>query len=101
MLTWGVVFAIAVGVYGQRVIGMMALDPARLGPRAQSVLSHIPIAILSAVIGLQTFSRGGALELDARVWGVGAAIVCASRKLPMFVTVLIGAIATALARAIT
>ena len=100
MLTWGVVFAIAVGVYGQRALGMAVVDPDRLTDRWRNVLGFMPLAILSAVAALQTFSRGGELTADARIFGVGAAVVCASRRLPMFVTVIVGAAVTAAARAI-
>ena len=101
MLTWGVVVALAIGVYGQRLLGTMALDPARLGERGQAVVNHIPIAILSAVIALQTFSSAGDLTLDARVFGVGTAVVLASRRAPMFITVVAAAAVTAVVRAIT
>jgi branched-subunit amino acid transport protein len=100
VLTWGVVFGLAVGVYGQRAVGMAVLDPDRLNARWRAVLSFMPLAILCAVVGLQTFTRGGELTLDARVWGVGAAVVCAWRRLPMFAIVIIAAVVTALTRAI-
>lgn len=100
MLTWGVVIALAVGVYGQRALGMAVLDPERLSDRWRRVLGFMPLAILCAVTALQTFTRGGQLTLDARVFGVGAAVVCASRRLPMFATVIVAAAATAAARAI-
>lgn len=101
MLTWGVVLGLAAGVYGQRAFGMVVLDPERLDARWRSVLGFMPLAILCAVTALQTFTRGGELTLDARVWGVGAAIVCAWRRLPMFVIVIVAAAITALARAAT
>ena len=101
MLTWWVVLGLVIGVSAQRLVGMLALDPKRLGPSTQAVLAHIPLAVVSTVIALQTFSRNGSLTLDARVFGVGAAMVCVSRRLPMFVTVMTAAGITALARAIT
>ena len=101
MLTWGVVAALAIGVYGQRALGMAVIDPDRLGDRWRAVLSFMPLAILSAVTALQTFSRSGELTVDARVWGVGAAVVCAWRRFPMFVIVIVAAAVTAAVRAIT
>jgi len=98
MLTWGVVVALAIGVYCQRLVGAMALDPARLGARAQAVVNHIPIAILSAVIALQTLSSNGELTGDARIFGIGTAVLLASRKAPMFVTVVAAAAVTAIVR---
>ena len=100
MLTWGVVLGLAVGVYGQRALGMAVLDQERLAERWRRVLGFMPLAILCAVTGLQTFSRGGELTLDARVFGVGAAVLGASRRLPMFVTVVVAAAVTAACRAV-
>jgi branched-subunit amino acid transport protein len=100
VLTWGVVFAIAVGVYAQRAVGMIFVDAERLGHRWRAVLGYMPLAILCAVTALQTFSRSGQLTLDARIWGLGAAVVCAWRRLPMFVTVITAAAVTALVRSV-
>jgi hypothetical protein len=50
------------------------------------------------VIGLATLSSDGELEIDARVGGVAVAALCASRRLPMFVTVLAAATATTVIR---
>ena len=53
MLTWGVVAVLAVGVYGQRALGMALIDPARLGHRSRQVLAMVPLSILCAVTALQ------------------------------------------------
>ncbi len=100
MLTWGIVAALAIGVYGQRAAGMAIIDPARLADRWRRVLEAMPLAILSAVTALQTLTRGGELTVDARLWGIGAAVLCAWRRLPMFVTVVVAAAVTAAARAL-
>lgn len=95
MLTWGVIAALAVGVYGQRALGAVLVDSERLDERWQSVLRHVPLAIIAGVIALQTFTVSRQLELDARAAGVGAAVFCAWRKLPMLVTVLAAGAVTA------
>ena len=101
MLTFGIVVALAIGVYGQRAIGMTAIDASRLGAKAQAVMNHIPIAILSAVIALQMVTTAGEIDVDARVYGVGAAAFTASRRLPMFVSVIIAPVVTATVRALS
>ena len=83
------------GVYGQRSIGVLLIDTERLDRRWQAVLRQVPLAIIAGVIVLQTFTASRELELDARALGLGAAIVCAWRKLPMLVTVLFAAAVTA------
>jgi uncharacterized membrane protein len=98
MLTWGVVIALAIGVLAQRVAGATLIDSDRIGVRSRRVLDALPLAIIAAVIGLATLSSNGELEVDARVGGVAVAALCASRRLPMFVTVIAAATATAVIR---
>ncbi len=95
MLTWFVVGALAVGVYGQRALGALVIDTGRVNERWRAVLQHVPLAIIAAVVVLQTFTSSREIELDARAVGVGAAALCAWRKLPMLITVLVAAIVTA------
>ena len=101
MLTWIVVIALAIGVYGQRIAGALLVDAERLAPRWRRVLDALPLAIISAVIALATISDDGELTLDARLAGVGVAVLCASRKLPMFITVVSAAATTATIRAVS
>ena len=75
MLTWGVVAVLAVGVYGQRALGMALIDPDRLGHRSRQVLAMVPLSILCAVTALQTLSTRGELVVDARVAGIVVAAV--------------------------
>lgn len=98
MLTWGVIGALAVGVFGQRLVGMTLGRRARLGPRSTAVLAAVPVAIVCAVAAQQAFSTNSELVLDARVAGVAAALICAWRRLPIYVTVLAATVATALVR---
>ena len=74
MLPWGVVAVLAVGVYGQRALGMALIDPDRLGHRSRQVLAMVPLSILCAVTALQTLSTRGELVVDARVAGIVVAL---------------------------
>lgn len=101
MLTWTAVILLAVGVYGQRVIGATAIDTTRFDPRWQRVLTALPLAIISAVIALQSVTSNRALTIDARAAGIAVAAICAWRRLPLLVTVLAAAATTAAVRALT
>ena len=100
MLTWGALFFIAAGVYGQRLLGMTSTGSKRLSGPWIIVLSYIPVAILCAVIALQTFTHQGELQIDARVVGIIAAAFCCWRHWPMAAVVTIAALTTALTRLI-
>ena len=101
MLTWGVVAVLAVGVYGQRALGMALVDPERLGLRPRQVLAMVPLSILCAVTALQTLSTQGDLVLDARVAGLVAAILLSWKRVPMFVVVVVAAAVTSAVRGLS
>ena len=98
MLTWGVVAVLAVGVYGQRALGMALIAPKRMGDRSRQVLTMVPLSILCAVTALQTFSSQGELVFDARVAGIAAASLLSWKRAPMFVVVVAAAGVTAAVR---
>jgi uncharacterized membrane protein len=98
MLTWVVVGALAVGVYGQRALGAALVRTERVGDRWQAVLASLPLAIIAAVVALQTFTSKQQLTVDARLAGLAVAALCAWRRLPMLVTVLAAAATTAAVR---
>lgn len=101
MLTWSVIGLLAIGVYGQRAIGAVAIDTARLDQRWQRVVSSLPLAIITAVIALQAVTTDRSFTIDARLAGIAVAGLCAWRRLPLLVTVLAAAATTALLRAMT
>jgi branched-subunit amino acid transport protein len=100
VLTWSVVALLAIGVYGQRMIGATTVDPKRLDERWQRVLTALPLAIIAAVVALQAFTTDRSLAVDARVAGLAVAALCAWRRLPLLVTVLAAAATTAAVRAL-
>lgn len=100
MITWAVVGALTVGVYGQRVIGAVLVDTRKVSAKWQTVLAAVPMAVIVAVVALQTVTANGTLAIDARLAGVTAAALCAWRRLPMVVTVVAAAATTALVRAL-
>ncbi len=95
MLTWTVIGALAVGVQGQRLIGMFLVDLNRVGRRTTALLNALPVAIVCAVAAEQTLTSGGEVVIDARLLGVGVAVICAWRRLPIYVTISSAALATA------
>ena len=101
MLTWGVVAVLAVGVYGQRALGMALVDPERLGFRSRQVLAMVPLSFLCAVTALQTLSSQGELVLDARVAGIVAATLLSWKRVPMFVVVVVAAAVTSAVRGLS
>lgn len=98
-MTWGFIAAFAIGTYLIRLAGLMV--PESILPSWFTSLTRVlPAAILAALIAVQTFGAPErALVLDARVLGVGLALVLALRRVPLGVVMLAGMVVTALARA--
>lgn len=98
MLSWGVIVALAIGVYLQRAAGALLLRADRLADWARKILDALPLAIIGGVVALTAATSNGQVSFDARVVGVAVAAICAQRKLPMLVSVTAAAVVTALVR---
>ena len=58
----------------------------------------IPVALLAALVAVQVFVRGPSLTVDARVLGLGFAVVALLLRVPFLVVVMGAAVVAALAR---
>jgi branched-subunit amino acid transport protein len=70
---WLTVALCAVTTFAIRGIGPVAVGGRTLGGRATRVLSLLPAALLAALVVTETVLRDGALDVDARLAGLGAA----------------------------
>ncbi|MDY7105952.1 MAG: AzlD domain-containing protein [Actinomycetota bacterium] len=101
-MTLTVVFLLALGTLGIRLLGMFAIGPLldrRPGLRRSAEL--IPAAVVAAVIAQLTLADGRAVVVDARAVGLVVAGVLVWRRAPFVVVVLAAAAATALTRLAT
>ena len=65
-------------------------------PKVMRINTLVPIVLLSALVGVQTFAHKKELVIDQRVAGVGAALVLLKFKAP-FPLVVVGAAITSAA----
>jgi hypothetical protein len=98
MTLWLAVLVTAAGCYTLKLLGLLA--PARLleHPLAARVSALLPVALLAALAAVQTFATGTQLVIDARVAGVGAAVVAILLRAPFLVVVAVAAATAALVR---
>ncbi len=99
-MTWILVFALAAGAYFFKVLGLVIIGDRSLPPVLERCLALIPAALIAALVVKDTFSVGQQLQIDARVAGVGAAVLATWRKAPLIVVIVIGAGVTAAVRAV-
>jgi branched-subunit amino acid transport protein len=92
---WVAVLATAAGCYALKLAGL-TIPPRVLGnPWLRRFAELVPVALLAALIAVQTLARGSELAVDpARLAGLGAAVVALLLRAP-FLVVIIAAAATA------
>jgi hypothetical protein len=74
--------------------------PARVlaNPKVQLMAAALPVALLSALIALQTWTSGKSLVIDARTGGVAIAAMAVLLRAPFIVVVALAALTAALIR---
>ena len=68
-------------------------------PLVRRAASMLPIALLAALLAVQTFVTGNSVGVDARAAGVAVAAVALMLRAPFLVVVLLAAATAALLRA--
>ncbi|HKG49808.1 MAG TPA: AzlD domain-containing protein [Actinomycetales bacterium] len=100
MTLWAAVLLACGLAYATKLAGYL-VPPAWLAGRATArALGLLPVALLAALVGVQTFAAPGpSLVLDARVAGVAAAVVALVLRAPFLVVLVVAAAVAALVRA--
>jgi branched chain amino acid efflux pump len=91
---WGAILAAAAGCYALKLAGLSVPQRALDAPRVQRIALLLPVALLAALISVQTFGAG----IDARAAGLAAAVIALLLRAPFLVVVASAAITTALLR---
>ena len=99
-MTWTLVLTLAAGAYFFKVLGLVIIGDRSLPPVLERCLALIPAALIAALVVKDTFSVGQHLQIDARVAGVGAAVVATWKKAPLILVIVIGAGVTAAVRGV-
>ena len=69
-------------------------------PIVRRVAALLPVVLLAALVGVQTFSTGSQVQVDARLAGVAAAVVALLLRAPFLVVVGVAAVVAAGLRAL-
>lgn len=97
-MTWGAILATAAGCYVLKLTGLSVPTKVLDQPLVQRIADLMPVALLSALIGVQVLGEGSRLVLDARLVGLAVAVVALVLRAPFIVVVFSAALAAALAR---
>jgi uncharacterized membrane protein len=96
---WPTILVASGAAYVLKLLGYVVPQRVLGTPRLQRITLLIPVALLSALIGLWTFVDGTSITLDARVPGVLAALIALLLRAPFLVVIVVAAAVTAIVRA--
>ena len=99
---WLTIAVLTVATAAIKASGPVLLGGQALPPKLQSVITLLAPALLAGLVVVETLGapEGGSLELDARIAGVGAAVVALRFRLPALAVVVLAALVTAAVRAV-
>ena len=100
MTLWVAVVLACVASLLIKLAGYLVPDTWLAGQRTQRVTTLLPVALLAALVVVQTFTTGEHLVLDARVGGLIAAFVALLLRAPFIVVVIVAAATAAGLRAL-
>jgi branched-subunit amino acid transport protein len=95
---WLVVLVVGLATMAIKAAGPVLLGGRELPPRALAVVRLLAPALLAALVVTQTVAADEALVLDARLVGVGVALVALLLRAPLLLVVILAAVATGLFR---
>lgn len=93
---WIAVIGTSAIAFGLKYFGHSIPEKYLTNPRALRINTLIPIALLSALVAVQTFAEKSKLVIDQRLMGMAVAVIALALKAPFPVVVLGSAAASAL-----
>ena len=97
--TWWAVILATLGCYAAKIGGHSVPQTVLDRPIVREISDPLPIALLMALVAVQTFAVGQHLVIDARFAGLCAAIVALLLRAPFLVVVIVAAAVAAGLRA--
>jgi branched-subunit amino acid transport protein len=96
--TWTVVLVVAAFTVAFKAAGPVLLAGRQLPARVTSAFELLAPSLLAALVVTQSLGGNGGMVLDARLVGIGAAVIAIWLRAPLIVVVVVAALATALVR---
>lgn len=101
MNLWTTVLLAGVLSLAIKVLGYLVPQAWLDGPLISRIMKYLPIALLAALVAVQTFGgSGGSVTLDARAAGLVAAVIALCFRAPFLVVIIVAGATAALLRAL-
>lgn len=98
MNTWLAVIAGALSVFSWKFLGYVLPSKLLESAALRRFANYLTIALLAALVGVQTFTSGAKLEFDARIPSLLVAAILLRAKAPFIVIVIAAATTASLLR---
>lgn len=92
---WFALVGSSLALFALRYLGYLIPEKFLTNSRMLRINGLIPIALLSALVGVQTITEKGKWVIDHRLAGVSVALIALFLKAPYFVVVISAAITSA------
>lgn len=97
---WIAIVAGGLAVFAIKLVGHLLPEHWLAEPRVARTAALVTVALLAALVAIQTFAAGAGLTVDARLPAVLVAAVALVLRAPFLVVVILGAATAALVRAL-
>ena len=99
--TWLAILAASAVCFGIKLVGHLVPEHWLAAPRVARTASLVTVALLAALVGVQTVTTGQQITLDARVPALAVAAVALLLRAPFVVVVVLAAATAAGLRALS
>lgn len=100
MSVWSAVILAGLLSWATKFAGFLVPQRWLTGPLVGRMMAYLPVALLAALVAVQTFDGGGRVVLDARAAGLVAAVVALMLRAPFLLVIVIAAATAAGLRAL-
>lgn len=99
-VTWLALLIATAGCYATKYAGYVVPRSVLERPLVAAIAEPLPVALLSALVVVNTLASGSSLVVDARIAGLAAAVVALLLRAPFLVVVIVAAATAAAFRAL-
>jgi len=95
---WASILIASFGTYVEKLLGYLLPHHMLERESIRRMTGLLPVSLLAALVAVQTFVIGQSLLVDARLLGLGVAVVALLLRAPFLVVIVAAAASTAVVR---
>ena len=99
-MMWVGVIAGSLGCYVEKLLGYLLPTSVAENPAIRRIFGLMPVALLAALVAVQTFAAGTTLTIDARAVALIVAVVLLVLRAPFLAVVILAGVTAAGLRAL-